>query len=187
MVEHRLYRLCVLIESSKNPKEDYKVIACNLPYRPIVDLLVKPEHVADERLYSSARLLLSLYELRREPKMRQAREWFLSSFRPDSVSDFPRICPPGSDQETFFRMVYSYWEMASSFVTAGIVDENLFVHNNSELLQVWERIRVLVPRWRVAWKNPLIVKHMEEVAQKAVDYLNRANPEAHATFVAKMR
>jgi hypothetical protein len=119
--------------------------------------------------------------------MREAREWFLSSFRPGTVSDFPLICPPGSDQEVFFRMVYSYWEMAASFVTAGIVDEDLFVHNNSELLQVWERIRVLVPLWRKAWNNPLIVKNMEEVAQKAVDYLNRADPEAHATFVAKMR
>jgi hypothetical protein len=152
-----------------------------------VDLFTVPEQITDQRLYHGACLLLSLYELRREPKMRVAREWFLSSFWPETVDDFPRICPPGSDQEVFFRMVYSYWEMASSFVTAGIVDENLFIHNNSELLQVWERMCVLVPPWRRAWNNPLIVKNMEEVARKAVDYLNRADPEAHATFVAKMR
>ncbi len=84
-------------------------------------------------------------------------------------------------------MVYSYWEMASSFVTAGLVDEKLFIHNNSEVLQVWERIRVLVPVWRQAWNNPLIVKNMEEVAEKAVSYLNQADPNAYAMFVAKMR
>ncbi len=84
-------------------------------------------------------------------------------------------------------MVYSYWEMASSFVTAGLVDETLFIHNNSELLQVWERIRVLVPAWRQAWNNPLIVKNMEEVAQIAANYLNQADCKASATFVAKMR
>lgn len=152
-----------------------------------MDLFLKREQIVEERLYQGARLLLYLYELRREPKMREARQWFLSSFRPETVNDFPLICPPGSDQEVFFRMVYSYWEMASSFVTAGIVDEDLFIHNNSELLQVWERIRLLVPLWRRAWNNPLIVKNIEEVARKAVDYLNRADPEAHATFVAKMR
>lgn len=158
-----------------------------MSYLSFVDLLLKREERSQEGLYQGARLLLSLYELRREPKMREAREWFLSCFRPETPDDFPLICPSGSDQEVFFRMIYSYWEMASSFVTAGIVDEDLFIHNNSELLQVWERIRVLVPLWRRVWNNPLIVKNMEEVARKAIDYLNQADPEAHATFVAKMR
>lgn len=145
------------------------------------------ENKADQAAFQGAQLLLSLFELRREPKMRQAREWLLTSFRPQSAQDFPLICPPGSDEETFFRMVYSYWEMACSFVIAGLVDENLFIHNNSEILQVWERIRVLVPAWRQAWSNPLIVKNMELVAEKAVNYLNQADPKAHAMFVANMR
>jgi hypothetical protein len=83
-------------------------------------------------------------------------------------------------------MVYSYWEMAASFVTAGLIDQRLFVHNSSELLQVWERIRVLVPAWRQAWNSPLTLKNMEAVAAIAVDYLNQGNPEAYATFVSKM-
>jgi hypothetical protein len=142
------------------------------------------ENLDHRPTYQDAQLLLSLYELRRETKFRQARQWFLSSFLPQTAEEFLSTCPSGSEQETFFRMVYSYWEMAASLVTAGILNEELFVHNSSELLQVWERIRILVPEWRRAWNNPQTVKHMEEVAFRAERYLNSGHPEAHATFVA---
>ena len=81
-------------------------------------------------------------------------------------------------------MVYSYWEMASSFVTAGILNEELFVHNSSELLMVWERLRPFTPQWRAAWNNPQTIKNLEDVASRAVRYLNAGHPDAHATFVA---
>jgi hypothetical protein len=134
--------------------------------------------------YQDAKLLLFLYELRREPTFRQAQQWFLSLFHPQTAEEFLSICPAGSEHETYFRMVYSYWEMAASLVTAGILNEELFVHNSSEFLQVWERIRILVPEWRRAWNNPQTVKNMEEVALRAAHYLNKGHPEAHATFVA---
>jgi len=131
-----------------------------------------------------AQLLLSLYELRRDPTFRLARKWFAASFHPLTTEEFLSLCPAGSDQEVYFRMVYSYWEMASSFVTSGVLNEELFVHNSSELLLVWERIRPLVPQWRLAWNNPRTVKNIEEVARRAACYLNHGHPEAHATYVA---
>jgi hypothetical protein len=145
------------------------------------------EHSANTQLFQTAQLLLSLYELRRETKLREARQWFLSSFRPETPTDFFRLCPPGSETETYFRMVSSYWELAASFVTAGIVDQDLFIHNNAELLQVWERIRCLVPAWREAWNNPLAVKNLEEVAKRTAAYMNQAHPLAHETFISKMQ
>lgn len=140
-----------------------------------------------ESTFEDAQLLLSLYELRRDPTFRLARKWFAASFHPQTTEEFLSICPAGSDQEAYFRMVYSYWEMAASFVTAGVVTEELFVHNSSEFLLVWERIRPLVPQWRVAWNNPRTVRHMEEVAHRAACYLNDGHPEAHATFAANIR
>jgi hypothetical protein len=134
-----------------------------------------------------AHLLLKLYELRRDPTFRLARTWFAASFHPLTTEEFVSLCPAGSDQEAYFRMVYSYWEMASSFVTAGVLNEELFIHNSSELLLVWERIRPLVPQWRVVWKNPQTVKHMEEVARRAACYLNDGHPKAHATFVTNIQ
>lgn len=144
------------------------------------------EEPTNAYLFQTAQLLLSLYELRREKKMREARHWFLSSFRPETPADFLRLCPPGSETEAYFRMVYSYWEMAASFVTAGIMDSDLFIHNNGELVQVWERIRPLVAAWREAWNNPLAVKNLEEVARRGTMYMKRAHPQAHETFVSKL-
>jgi hypothetical protein len=142
--------------------------------------------IQNEPTYRDADLLLKLYELRREVRLRQAREWFLASFHATTPEEFLEQCPPKSQEETWFRMVYSYWEMASSLVAAGILDEELFVHNNSEALLVWERIRPLVRDWRESWANPQTVKNLEVVAAKAADYLNRGNPDGHSTFVAKV-
>lgn len=141
----------------------------------------------DQATYDDATLLLRLYDLRREASLRQAREWFLTSFRPATGDEFLALCPPGSKEETWFRMVYSYWEMAASLVTMGVLNEELFIHNNSEALVVWERLKPLVPGWRDAWANPKTVKHLEEVAEKAAAYLNQGHPKAYATFTANIR
>ena len=37
--------------------------------------------------YESANLLIKLYELRREPTMREARNWFARDFNPSTIDD----------------------------------------------------------------------------------------------------
>ena len=62
----------------------------------------------------SAELILKLYELRREDKMREARAWFIGFF-PDSVEDVVKtMVDPATS--AMYRMVTSYWDMAASFV-----------------------------------------------------------------------
>ena len=48
--------------------------------------------------YDDARLIIELYETRREERMRKARAWFAGSFRPKTLDDFAALCPPGSDE-----------------------------------------------------------------------------------------
>ena len=69
--------------------------------------------------YDDARLILSLYETRREERLRKARAWFAGSFKPRSLEDFSALCPPGSDENASYRMVTTYWEMVASFITSG--------------------------------------------------------------------
>ena len=38
--------------------------------------------------YEDTNLILRLYELRREPKMREARAWFMSQYRPQTIDEF---------------------------------------------------------------------------------------------------
>ncbi len=40
-----------------------------------------------------ARLILELYNLRREPEMRKARQWWLTTFWPENADDFMKVRP----------------------------------------------------------------------------------------------
>ena len=123
--------------------------------------------------YDDANLILRLYDLRREEKLRAARKWFGAIPPFTSRQDFLNVCPTGSDENAYFRMVTTYWEMASSFVVHGILNRELFYRsNNTELLYVWEKIRRMVPELRAFHKDPLRYRQLEEVAAGFIEYLD---------------
>ena len=64
----------------------------------------------------SAELILKLYDLRREPVMRKARDWMFT-FHPESAEHYSATM---MDPEVggYLRMVTSYWDMAASLVDA---------------------------------------------------------------------
>lgn len=133
-------------------------------------------------------LILRLYEIRREDKMRDARQWFASMFRPvSSLEEFNKVCPPGSGQNASFRMVTSYWEMAASFVTSGALNEELFFQSNGELLLTWEKIKDLVPSLRAARKNTRLYHNLETLATRMATYMNTNSPQSYDTFAEMIR
>src|SRR3984893_9908598 len=127
--------------------------------------------------YDDANLILRLYDLRREEKLRAARKWMGSMPALTSREEFLKVAPPGTEENAYFRMVTTYWEMAASFVVSGILNRELFYRsNNLELLVVWEKIRRFVPEQRAAVKDPLRYKQIEEVAGGFIAYLNDNAP-----------
>jgi hypothetical protein len=136
--------------------------------------------------YDDANLLLRLYELRRETKMREARAWFVSSFKPKTLAELQELCPPGSDNNAQMRMVTSYWEMAASFVTAGVLNPELLFVNNRELLVVWLRVQPVVAELRATFKDPGFWKNLETVGNQYAEYLNRTTPGTLQAFTARM-
>jgi hypothetical protein len=136
--------------------------------------------------HEDANLILRLYDLRREPRIRQARDWFFRYFRVKTMEEFLALCPPGSDANASYRMLTSYWEMAASFVVHGTLDRELFFENDQELLFLWERVRELLPRLREAYKNPLSLKNVEQVAGWFIDWWEARAPGAHAAFAARI-
>lgn len=135
--------------------------------------------------YEDANLLLRLYELRREEKLRQARDWFSKNFKASKLEEFQKLCPLGSQENAYFRMVTSYWEMAASFVTNGVLHQDLFAQNSRELLFVWERIRDIVPAWRETFKNPKLVRNVETVATAMIEEEKRQG--SYEAFSAMVR
>lgn len=135
------------------------------------------QHAKNPGTYDDAHLILKLYDLRREDRMRTARKWMMSQAPFATREQFLTACPPGSEENASFRMVTSYWEMASAFIVDGILNAELvFRSNNNELVLVWERVRRIVRETREAQKNPLYLKSLEEVAGRFIEFLQKNAP-----------
>lgn len=85
--------------------------------------------------------LLKLYELRREPEMRAARQWYFSQFAPKSAMDIIALYRDGERASANFRMITSYWDMAASFVLNGGIDEKMFFDSGTEYIFVYVKIQ----------------------------------------------
>ncbi|HEY4361950.1 MAG TPA: hypothetical protein VGN17_13315 [Bryobacteraceae bacterium] len=136
--------------------------------------------------YDDVNLILKLYDIRREDKMRAARAWFFANFKPKTMAEYQTIAPPGSEHNAFARQVTSYWDMAASFVTAGVLNEELLFQNNRELLFVWLRVEPIIAEVRAAFKDPNYMKNLETVAKALMEYLNKSNPETVGAFKARV-
>jgi len=134
-----------------------------------------------------AELLLRLYELRREEKLRRAREWLTGKFHADSMEEFDKQCPAGSEENALFRMAVSYWDMAASLVNHGLIKEDLFFENTGELWAAWEKVRQLAPAFRESRKNPLVWKNLETLAHKFEQWMATRAPEALAVHRKRLR
>ena len=143
-----------------------------------------------EVTHEQANLLLKLYDLRREPRLREARAWFNSQFWAGSVEEMLQKYPAGSEANTNIRMVGSYWEMACGLVNRGLIDDELFFETNGEVWFVFERLRPLVAGFRAMYHNPLAYKQIEATVARLEAHWNRTAPgmvEAHRQRIAQMR
>jgi hypothetical protein len=114
--------------------------------------------------------ILKLYELRRDPEMRAARQWFFSQFAPASAMDFVALFRGGERASANFRMVASYWDMASSFVLNGAIDEKLFFDANTEHIFVFAKIEPFIAEFRQMIQEPDFLMHLEELCRKMPDF-----------------
>lgn len=137
--------------------------------------------------HHDAELLLRLYDLRREERLRQARSWFLRQFQAESMEDLLRRIPLGSQENDFFRMVLSYWDMAGSIINKGLITDEFFFENTGEYWAVWAKVKHLIPEMRKTWKNPHLYKNLEDLAAKYESWMNKRAPGALAAFRERLR
>jgi hypothetical protein len=125
-----------------------------------------------------AELMLRLYDLRREEKLRTAREWFTREFHAESYEDFSKRYPIGSQENTYFRMVVSYWDMAGSIVNNGLIKEEFFFETNAEFYAVWIKIKPFAATVREIFKNPHVWKNLESLTDKYEAWMMKRAPGA---------
>lgn len=137
--------------------------------------------------HHDAELLLRLYELRREEKLRHARDWFIREFNVKSTDDYQKKYPPGSEQDAFFRMVVTYWEMVGSIVNSGLIKQDFFFQNTGEFFGVWEKIKDLVPAVREAFGNPHLWENLELMARNYEEWMAKRAPAAIDAYRQRMQ
>ena len=117
--------------------------------------------------YESARLNLQLFELRRDPVLREARAWFLAEFNPETIEDVVRMI--GDERNASFRMVLGYWDMAASMVTSGAIDGHAFRAAHGEVFLTFAKVQPFIAQMRAASGEPEYCRHLEEVVMAAKD------------------
>jgi hypothetical protein len=135
--------------------------------------------------HEQANLVLRLYELRREPRLREARSWFVGNFDCKTPEDMMQKCPPGSEANTSMRMAIGYWEMAAGFANRGLVDDELFFESAGEGFLVFDRIRDLLPAMRGMFKNPQAFAQLETFGKRMETWIERRAP-GHVAHMRQM-
>jgi hypothetical protein len=115
---------------------------------------------------SDAQLILQLYDLRREPEMRKARNWWVTGFWPESAEDFMKIGGAmGSQENNWLRQVSGYWSMAASFVLHGVLSEELFIQPavSGEMFLIFAKVHPFLKQLRETMGDPQIFGNVEKV------------------------
>lgn len=118
-----------------------------------------------------ANLILRLYELRREETMRQARDWFMTAFQPQSTQDLLQTIV--GEHNAKYRMVTTYWDMAAAFVNHGAIDEQLFNDIHNEHIAVYSKVGPFLAEFRVITHTPWYLSHLEQLVQRMPDCQER--------------
>ena len=113
--------------------------------------------------HEDADLILKLYELRREPVMREARNWFFT-FNPTTTADYMEAMM--GEHSGHLRMVVSYWEMAATLVNHGAIDEQMFNEANGEHLFIFAKIEPILEGLRQEWNQPEMLKNYEALVRR---------------------
>jgi hypothetical protein len=132
--------------------------------------------------HEEADLILKLYDLRREPMMRKAREWYFREFNPESVADVSAAL--FGEQGSYLRMVWSYWDMAAALVNHGAISNELFNDTNGEHIGVFLKLEPILSEARAA-VGPQLLANVEKLIDATPD--GRAKVQAMRARMQEVR
>jgi hypothetical protein len=117
---------------------------------------------------TDAELILKLYDLRREAVIRKARDFMTMQFWPQSYDEFKAVVFNfGTEQNAWFRQVWTYWDMACAIVLSGAINENLFFQTCGEPYFLYAKFKPFIAQTRKDVGNPDFMARMEELVNKS--------------------
>ncbi len=140
--------------------------------------------------HEQAQLHLQVYEMRREARLRQGRDWFFKNYIVENLDDAMRIAAPGTENGALAMMVLSYWEQACALLNYGLLHEGLFFETSGEFFGVWEMAKPMVPQAREKFVNKQFLANLEKAAQRYEAWIESRSPghiAAMRQFMKQMR
>jgi hypothetical protein len=140
--------------------------------------------------YEQGQLQLKLYDLRREAKLRQARDWYFRNYFADTLDEGMRIAAPGTENGALVMMVWSYWEQACAYLNHGLLNEDLFFETSGEFYGVWDRVKPTIRQGRELFVNTQFLVNLEKAALRYESWIEKRSPgniEAMQKMMKQMR
>ncbi len=115
-----------------------------------------------------AKLILELYDLRREAEIRKARNWWTAEFFPQSADEFLQVMWSGTQESNWLRQVISYWGLAASLVLRDLLHEELFLEPafSGEMFLIFAKVQPFLPELREKIGDAHIFRNIEDVATR---------------------
>ena len=135
-----------------------------------------------EATFEQANLQIKLYELRREPRLREARDWYTDNFHPQSLEDVMKICPPGSKENASMRQVLTYWEMVASMSNRGLLNEDMLFENSGEEWVAFQQVKPVLSAWREMFANKNFLGNLESHCARLEAWREKTNPGSNAAI-----
>lgn len=132
--------------------------------------------MASKPTHEQAQLHLQVYDLRRETRLRQARDWFQQNYHVETLEDAMRLAAPGTEEGTFLGMVIGYWEQACALLNYGLLNDELFFETSGEFFGVWEQLKTVVPQFREAFHDPNLLANLEKAANRFEEWSEKRSP-----------
>ena len=126
--------------------------------------------------HEQAQLHLQVYDLRRETRLREARDWFQKNYIVETIDDSMRIAAPGTEAGTYLGMVIGYWEQACALLNYGLLNEDLFFETSGEFFGVWESLKPVAPQFRELLSDKHSLEHLEKAAERFEAWSERRSP-----------
>lgn len=132
--------------------------------------------MASKPTHEQAQLHLQVYDLRREARLRQARDWFQAHYHAETMEEAMRFMGPGTEHGAFVGMVIGYWEQACTLLNYGLLHEDLFFETSGEFFGIWEQLKPVAPQFREAFHDPNMLANLEKAANRFEAWSEKRSP-----------
>ncbi len=125
-----------------------------------------------------AELVIKLYELRREPVMRESRANINGKFWPKSFDDVLAVTKSDHPLNAAFRQIGSYWEMVYGMARHGVVHPDFMLESNGEGIYLFAKMEPYLEPYRanhnaLAFRNAEWAANETETGRRLLDHFRK--------------